>query len=81
MNYYGLTAFTYCNSCAVLLTVLDGASGIYLHVYELWPKWMRHLRMVVRGVFGAKRQDMTGGWRKLHNKELVICTFYQILLG
>ena len=81
MNYYVLTAFTYYNSCTVLLKVLDGVSGIYLYLYELWPQQMRRLRMVPRGVFGPKREDVTGGWRKLHNKELVICTFYLILLG
>jgi hypothetical protein len=25
---------------------------------------------VLRGVFGAKRDGVTGEWRKLHNKEL-----------
>jgi hypothetical protein len=25
---------------------------------------------VLRRIFGAKRDEVTGGWRKLHNKEL-----------
>jgi hypothetical protein len=25
---------------------------------------------VLRRIFGPKRDEMTGGWRKLHNKEL-----------
>jgi hypothetical protein len=25
---------------------------------------------VLRGIFGPKRDEVTGGWRKLHNKEL-----------
>jgi hypothetical protein len=25
---------------------------------------------VLRGIFGAKRDVVTGGWRKLHNEEL-----------
>jgi hypothetical protein len=25
---------------------------------------------VLRGIFGPKRNEMTGGWRKLHNEEL-----------
>jgi len=25
---------------------------------------------VLRKIFGAMREDVTGGWRKLHNKEL-----------
>ena len=26
--------------------------------------------MVLRGIFGPKRDDVTGEWRKLHNEEL-----------
>ena len=26
--------------------------------------------MVLRGIFGAKRDEVRGEWRKLHNKEL-----------
>jgi hypothetical protein len=26
--------------------------------------------MVLRRIFGSKRFDVTGGWRKLHNEEL-----------
>jgi hypothetical protein len=26
--------------------------------------------MVLRGIFGTKRCEMVGGWRKLHNEEL-----------
>jgi hypothetical protein len=25
---------------------------------------------VLRGIFGPKRDEVTGGWRKLHNEEL-----------
>jgi hypothetical protein len=25
---------------------------------------------VVRGIFGPKRNEVTGGWRELHNEEL-----------
>jgi hypothetical protein len=32
-----------------------------LRVFENW---------VLRGVFGSKRDEVTGEWRKLHNKEL-----------
>jgi hypothetical protein len=28
------------------------------------------LNGVVRRVFGAKRDEVTGGWRRLHNEEL-----------
>jgi hypothetical protein len=26
--------------------------------------------MVLRGIFGPKRDEVIGGWRKLHNEEL-----------
>jgi hypothetical protein len=31
---------------------------------------------VLRGIFGPKRDEVTGGWRKLHNEELhnLYCT-------
>jgi hypothetical protein len=32
-----------------------------LRVFENW---------VLRGIFGAKRDEVTGEWRKLHNEEL-----------
>jgi hypothetical protein len=25
---------------------------------------------VLRGIFGSKRDEVTGGWRKLHNEDL-----------
>jgi hypothetical protein len=25
---------------------------------------------VLRGIFGPKREEMAGGWRRLHNEEL-----------
>jgi hypothetical protein len=34
---------------------------------------------VLRGIFGAKRGEVTGEWRKLHNEELMICTAHPIL--
>jgi hypothetical protein len=27
-------------------------------------------RRVLRKIFGPKREDVTGGWRELHNKEV-----------
>jgi hypothetical protein len=34
------------------------------------------VRTVLRGVFGPRRDEVTGGWRKLHNKE--ICDLYSL---
>jgi hypothetical protein len=36
---------------------------------------------VLRRISGAKRDEVTGEWRKLHSEELVFCTHPQILLG
>jgi hypothetical protein len=45
----------------------------------------RKLRMlenrVLRRIFGPKRDEATGEWRKLHNESLMICTPHQILFG
>jgi len=34
---------------------------------------------VLRRIFGSKRNEVTGEWRKLHNEGLVICTAHPIL--
>jgi hypothetical protein len=34
---------------------------------------------VLRRIFGAKKDEVTGEWRKLHNEELLICTTHPIL--
>jgi len=36
---------------------------------------------VMRRIFGPKRDEVTGEWRKLHNEELTICTPHQIIIG
>ena len=36
---------------------------------------------VLRRVFGHKKDEVTGEWRKLHNEELRDSTPYQILCG
>jgi len=36
---------------------------------------------VLRRVFGPKKDEITGEWRKLHNESLMICTPHQILFG
>jgi hypothetical protein len=33
---------------------------------------MMHVVWVLRRLFGPKRDEVTGGWRKLHNEELHI---------
>jgi hypothetical protein len=46
---------------------------VILYGFEMWSLTLR-LRVfenrVLRRIFGPKRNEMTGGWRKLHNEEL-----------
>jgi len=59
---------------------------VVLYGCETWSLTLReecNLRVfenrVLRRVFGPKRDEVTGEWRKLHNRNLVICTPYSIL--
>jgi hypothetical protein len=50
--------------------------AVVLYGYEAWPVTLREehrLRVfenrVLRGIFGPKRDEVTGEWRKLHSGE------------
>jgi hypothetical protein len=50
---------------------------VVLYGYETWPLTLREkhrLRVfenrMLRRIFGPKRDEVTGGWRKLYNEEL-----------
>ena len=64
----------------ILPVVLYGCETLSLILRE-----ERRLRVfenkVLRRVFGSKRDEVTGEWRKLHNESLVISTPYPILCG
>jgi hypothetical protein len=32
----------------------------------------------MRKIFGHEREELTGGWRKLHKEEIMICTVKEI---
>ena len=60
---------------------------VVLYGCEIWSLTLREehrLRVfenrVLRGIFGAKRNEVTGEWRKLHIR-LMICTAHQILFA
>jgi len=45
---------------------------VFLHGCETWSLTLREGRRLrlLRGIFGPKRDEVTGDWRKLHNEEL-----------
>jgi hypothetical protein len=52
---------------------------VVLYICESWSLTLREKRRlrvfenrVLRGIFGPKRDEVTGKWRILHNKELYV---------
>jgi hypothetical protein len=43
---------------------------VTLYGSEAWSLTLREEHRVLRRIFGLKRDEETGGWRKLHNEEL-----------
>ncbi|PNF19712.1 hypothetical protein B7P43_G15306, partial [Cryptotermes secundus] len=43
---------------------------VVLYGCETWSLTFREELRGVRRIFGQKRDEVTGGWRKLHNEEL-----------
>jgi hypothetical protein len=45
---------------------------VVLYECETWSLTLReeHKLRVLRRIFGPKREEVTGGWRKLHNEDL-----------
>ncbi|KAJ4445122.1 hypothetical protein ANN_06923 [Periplaneta americana] len=63
--------------CPVVTSDPDGILPVVLYGCETWTLTLREehrLRVfenkVLRKIFGAKRDEVTGEWRKLHNAEL-----------
>ena len=61
---------------------------VVLYVCETWSLTLweeRKLRVfenvVLRTIFGPRRDEVTGEWRRLHNEELMTCTSHPILCG
>jgi len=60
---------------------------VVLYGCETWSLTLREERklrafenMVLR-IFGPRRDEVTGEWRRLHNEELSDCTPHPILCG
>jgi hypothetical protein len=43
---------------------------VVLYGCESWSLTLREEHRVLRRIFGPKRDEVAGGWRKLHNEEL-----------
>jgi hypothetical protein len=61
---------------------------VILYGCETWLLTLREERRlrvfgnsVLRRIFGSKRNDVTGEWRRLSNEEYVICISHSILFG
>jgi hypothetical protein len=61
---------------------------VVLYGCEIWSLTLREKRRlrvfenrVLRRVFGPKRDEVTGEWRKLHNEELNVLYSLHILCG
>ena len=61
---------------------------VVLYEFETWSLTMRkesRLRVfenrVLRRIFEPKRVEVTGEWRELHRRSLMICTAHSILFG
>jgi hypothetical protein len=35
---------------------------------------------ILRGIFGTKREEVIGSWRKLLMRRLMLCSFYKIFI-
>jgi hypothetical protein len=56
--------------------------GVKLGVSHFGKNTLRMFEnKVLRRIFGPKRDEVTGGWIRLHNEELHSCSLQLILLG
>jgi hypothetical protein len=65
------------HSNIIFLVVLYGCGAWSLTMREERRLWVCENR-VLRRLYGPKRDDITGEWRKLHNEELTDCNPHQI---
>ena len=61
---------------------------VVLYECETWSLTLREecrlrvfVNRVLRRIFGPKRDEVTGEWRRLHDEELYACTPHQISFG
>jgi hypothetical protein len=75
MHYLSLSLYIYI--FIYICIYIYSVKLFFLYGCEAWSLTLREDRglrvfenRVLRGVFGPKRDDVTGEWRKLHNEEL-----------
>ena len=55
---------------------------VVLYRCETWSLALRVFEnRVLKKIFGPKRDEVRGEWRKLHNKEFMISTAHPIMFG
>jgi hypothetical protein len=62
---------------SIYKTIID---PVVLYGCETWSLTLReeHRLRVLKRIFGLKRDEVTGGCRKLHNEELITCALHQV---
>ena len=65
----------------IILHVVLCGCGTWLLTLREERKLRVSENRVLRRIFGAKRVEATGDWRKLQMRNLMICTPHQILFG
>ena len=64
----------------ILPVVLYGCATWSLTLREA-PRLKIVENRVLRKIFGPKRDEVTGEWRKICNEELMICTPHRVFFG
>jgi len=54
----------------ISISCLNIQCYLYLRKFKIDYKIMLFENRVLRRIFGSKREEVTGEWRKLHNEEL-----------
>jgi hypothetical protein len=59
------------------------ALPVVLYGFKTWSLTLReeHRLRVLKRIFGPKRDEVTGGWRKLHNEELHNLYFWPSIIS
>jgi hypothetical protein len=59
-----LSFFIFCRKSFEVIYIILGLLNLILHILSIFEN------RVLRRIFGPRRDEVMGGWRKLHNEEL-----------